>query len=179
GINSGEDPTGAPPTARAFTLFDAWETAGGTYAEARRAVARGQEIFNGRTFTARASTCSSCHNAPNAGSSSTARLFDVGVSAAARRTPDLPLYTFRCVAGPLAGQARATTDPGLALISGRCEDIGRFKVPVLRGLAARPPYFHNGAAATLDDVVTFYDQQFGIGLTSAERADLAAFLRAL
>lgn len=179
GINSSEDPTGTPPTALAFTLFDAWTTATGTRAAPRQSIARGQAIFNTRTFTARASTCSSCHNAPNAGSNSTALLFDIGVSAADRRTPDLPLYTFRCVSGPLAGQRRVTTDPGLALISGRCQDIGKFKVPALRGLAARPPYFHNGSAATLDDVVTFYDAQFAIGLTAAERADLAAFLRAL
>lgn len=101
------------------------------------------------------------------------------MSAAERRTPDLPLYTFRCISGALAGQTRVTTDPGLGLITGRCQDIGKFKVPTLRGLAARPPYFHNGSAATLDDVVTFYDQQFGIGLTPAERSDLVAFLRAL
>ncbi len=179
GINSSQDPTGTPPTARAFTLFDAWTTAVGPYGAARQAIARGQEIFNSRTFTARASTCSSCHNAPNAGSSSTALLFDIGVSAAERRTPDLPLYTFRCVSGSLAGQTRVTTDPGLALITGRCQDIGKFKVPTLRGLAPRPPYFHNGAAATLDDVVVHYDQQFGIGLTPAEQSDLVAFLRAL
>lgn len=179
GINSAQDPTGAPPTARAFTLFDAWSTADGPHSAARQAIARGQEVFNGKTFTTRRSTCSSCHNAPNAGSSSTALLFNVGVSAAERRTPDLPLYTFRCVSGALAGQTRVTTDPGLGLITGRCQDIGKFKVPTLRGLAARPPYFHNGSAATLDDVVAFYDQQFGIGLTPAERSDLAAFLRAL
>jgi hypothetical protein len=179
GINSSQDPTGTPPTARAFTLFDAWATAVGPYGAGRQAIARGQEIFNGKTFTARASTCSSCHNAPNAGSNSTALFFDVGVSAAARRTPDLPLYTFRCVSGSLAGQTRVTTDPGLALVTGRCQDIGKFKVPTLRGLAARPPYFHNGSAATLDDVVVFYDQQFGIGLTPAEQSDLVAFLRAL
>lgn len=179
GINSAQDPTGAPPTARAFTLFEAWGTANGPFSAARQAIARGQEVFNGRTFTPRRSTCSSCHNAPNAGSSSTAQLFDIGVSAAARRTPDLPLYTFRCTSGQLAGQTRITTDPGLGLITGRCEDIGRFKVPTLRGLAARPPYFHNGAAATLDDVVTFYDQRFGIRLTPGERSDLVAFLRAL
>lgn len=179
GINSSEDPTGTPPTALAFTLFDAWTTATGGDAAPRQAIARGQAIFNTRTFTPRASTCSSCHNAPNAGSNSMALLFDVGVSAERRRTADLPLYTFRCVSGPLAGQTRVTTDPGLALISGRCQDIGKFKVPTLRGLAARPPYFHNGAAATLDDVVTFYDLHFAIGFTQAEREDLAAFLRAL
>ena len=179
GINSAQDPTGAPPTARAFTLFEAWRTARGPFSAARQAIARGQEVFNGRTFTPRRSTCSSCHNAPNAGSNSTALLFDIGVSAAARRTPDLPLYTFRCNSGQLAGQTRVTTDPGLGLITGRCQDIGKFKVPTLRGLAARPPYFHNGAAATLDDVVTFYDLQFAISLTAAERSDLVAFLRAL
>jgi cytochrome c peroxidase len=179
GINSSEDPTGTPPTALAFTVFDAWTTATGADAAPRQAIARGQAIFNTRTFTPRASTCSSCHNAPNAGSNSRALLFDVGVSAEQRRTADLPLYTFRCVSGPLAGQTRVTTDPGLALISGRCQDIGKFKVPTLRGLSARPPYFHNGAAATLDDVVTFYDLHFAIGFTQAEREDLAAFLRAL
>jgi cytochrome c peroxidase len=179
GINSSEDPTGAPPTAVAFTLFEAWATAAGDRAAARQAIARGQAIFNTRTFTARASTCTSCHNAPNAGSNSTALLFDIGVSDERRRTPDLPLYTLRCLSGTLAGQTRVTTDPGLALISGRCADIGKFKVPVLRGLAARPPYFHNGSAATLDEVITFYDIHFGIGFTPAERADLTAFLRAL
>jgi hypothetical protein len=179
GINSSEDPMGTPPTALAFTLFDAWTTATGPNAAARQAIARGQDLFNTKTFSPNASTCSSCHNAPNAGSNSTALLFDIGVSAARRRTPDMPLYTFRCVSGPLAGRTHQSTDPGLALVSGRCEDFDKFKVPMLRGLAARPPYFHNGAAATLDDVVTFYDIHFAIGLTQAERSDLAAFLRAL
>jgi cytochrome c peroxidase len=54
-----------------------------------------------------------------------------------------------------------------------------FKGPVLRGLAARAPYFHNGLAGTLADVVAFYDRRFGIGLTAQDTADLVAFLRAL
>jgi cytochrome c peroxidase len=41
------------------------------------------------------------------------------------------------------------------------------------------PWFHNGAAATLEDVVQFYDQRFGIGLSPQDKADLVAFLRAL
>jgi cytochrome c peroxidase len=49
----------------------------------------------------------------------------------------------------------------------------------LRGLAARAPYFHNGSAATLQDVVEFYDQRFNIGLTNQEKTDLAAFLNSL
>jgi cytochrome c peroxidase len=46
-------------------------------------------------------------------------------------------------------------------------------------LSSRAPYFHNGAAATLEEVVDFYERRFGIGLTVQERADLLAFLRAL
>jgi len=64
-------------------------------------------------------------------------------------------------------------------VTGRCEDVGRFKVPTLRALAARAPYFHNGSAATLEDVVEYYDRRFSIGFTASERTDLIAFLRAL
>ena len=55
----------------------------------------------------------------------------------------------------------------------------RFKGPILRGLAGRAPYFHNGSAAALLDAVNFYDIRFGLGLTSQQRADLVAFLGAL
>jgi cytochrome c peroxidase len=50
---------------------------------------------------------------------------------------------------------------------------------VLRGLAARAPYFHNGSAATLDEVIQFYKTRFGLSLTAQEQADLIAFLRGL
>jgi len=49
------------------------------------------------------------------------------------------------------------------LISGKCADIGKVKEPIVRGLAARAPYFHNGSAATLLDVVEFYNQRFNLG----------------
>ena len=41
------------------------------------------------------------------------------------------------------------------------------------------PYFHDGSAATLADVIALYDRRFDIGLTAREKADLLAFLRAL
>ncbi len=72
-----------------------------------------------------------------------------------------------------------TSDPGKALISGKCSDVNRIKGPILRGLAARAPYFHNGAAASLDEVVNFYNDRFQMGLTDAERAELVAFLSSL
>ena len=58
-------------------------------------------------------------------------------------------------------------------------DLGRFKTPTIRALAARAPYFHNGIAATLEDVVRHYETHLGFIFTDAERADLVAFLNAL
>ena len=49
----------------------------------------------------------------------------------------------------------------------------------MTGVASRPPYFHNGSAQTLAEVVEFYEQRFHIGLTSGEKKDLVAFLSAL
>jgi len=61
----------------------------------------------------------------------------------------MPVFQLVCNQGPLAGQTFYTTDPGKALLTGQCSDIGRGKGLILRGLAARAPYFHNGAAANL------------------------------
>ena len=71
------------------------------------------------------------------------------------------------------------TDLGRALITGNCADIGKVKGPILRGLAARAPYFHNGSAATLREVGNFYDQRFGIGFTDQQKNDLVNFLKTL
>ena len=88
----------------------------------------------------------------------------------------MPLYTLR---NSWTGEVVQTTDPGRAMVTGKWRDVGKFKGPILRALAARPPYFHDGSAATLEDVVAFYDTRFNLRLTDAEKADLAAFLRAL
>ena len=157
---------------------------------AREAVARGQEIFNTRGFTianvrgvndalgvtALPGTCTTCHDTPNVGNHSTSLPLDLGLTTAAVRTPDMPLYTFR---NNMTGEVIQTTDPGRALITGKWEHMSLFKGPVLRGLASRAPYFHNGFAATLADVVEFYDSRFNIGLSAKEKSDLVAFLKAL
>ena len=72
---------------------------------------------------------------------------------------------------PLADKLLVTA----ALVS----DIGKFKWPILRGVAARAPYFHNGSARDLPTLVDFYDARFGMGLSAGEKADLVAFLGAL
>ena len=193
GINDtlGADPTGAPFNPEAMTLFAAWSGLGGTRSgEARAAVARGEDLFNHKPFDVTGvrglndalgvpsirGTCTTCHNTPDVGDHSVALPLDLGLTDASRRTPDLPLYTLRNKA---TGETFQTSDPGRALISGKWKDLSRFKGPVLRGLAARAPYFHNGSAASLSEAVNFYDGRFGIGLTAREKSDLVAFLRSL
>jgi hypothetical protein len=178
----GENPGGG--NSSVFSLFSAWENASSA---ARAQIARGEKIFNEKTFVANGvggapspsfgARCSTCHNAFDAGSDSLVEFLDIGTAdGGARRPPDLPMYTLRNRATRALLQ---TTDPGRAMITGKWADIGRFKVPGLRGLAARAPYFHNGLAPNLDAVVDFYDQRFSIGFTPQEHADLVAFLGAL
>ena len=116
------------------------------------------------------------HNSSNNGTSTNDLLFDVGAASAAARTPDLPLYTFR---NRTTGEVRQLTDAGRGNITGLWRDLGRFKTPTLRALAARTPYFHNGIAETLEDVVRHYETHLGFIFTKRERADLVAFLQAL
>jgi cytochrome c peroxidase len=123
-----------------------------------------------------AGTCTTCHDSPNVGNHSVALPINIGTADASLRTPDMPLYTLRNNA---TGALVQTTDPARALITGKWADIGKVKGPVLRGLAARAPYFHNGMAASLDAAVDFYDTRFNIGFTAQEKRDLVAFLNAL
>lgn len=193
------NPTGAPFDPNAFTIFDAWRKLDGTSDDpvtmARAAVARGQQIFNTRSFTIGGvaglngetfpsgvsvpaqfqGTCTVCHDTPNAGNHSVKAPLDIGLTDPAI-APYLPVYSLRNLA---TQDLVRTTDPGRAMITGKWRDIGKFKGPILRALAARAPYFHNGSAATLEDVVTFYNSRFAIDLTAQEKADLVAFLRAL
>jgi cytochrome c peroxidase len=101
---------------------------------------------------------------------------DIGLTDVSRRTPDMPLYTLRNLT---TGERRKTTDPGRALITGKWNDIGKFKGPVLRGLAGRAPYFHDGSAEDLNAVLDFYSTRFGVHFTDQEREDLIAFLNSL
>jgi cytochrome c peroxidase len=100
--------------------------------------------------------------------------------------PDVPVFKITGCPDPFADPTQPaapyvifTTDPGKGLISGLCSDVSRTKGPVLRGLAARAPYFHNGAAQNLDQLVNFYNQRFQMNLTNEEKQQLIAFLNSL
>jgi len=194
GINDpiGKNPMGTAFDPSAMTMFAPWATNGGNGAPGwRRAmIARGEVVFNTHPITLTGvkglndtlgvpslqGTCTTCHDTPNVGNHSIAMALDIGLTDASRRTPDLPLYTLR---NKTTGQTIQTTDPGKALISGKWADIGKFKGPILRAVSLRAPYFHNGSAASLGDVLDFYESRFGLGLTVQERADLIAFLQAI
>ena len=181
-----------------FDLYTPWESiTGKTAAELlQESVARGQQIFNTLTFNISGvrgfndvlgepsvpGTCASCHNTENFGNRSVGGTMEIGIdNDIVLNTTGLPVFTLQCTAGPLSGQIFVTNDPGRALISGQCGDIGSFKVPSLRGLAARAPYFHNGSAATLVDVINHYNFIFNITprFTTKQTTDLANFLETL
>jgi cytochrome c peroxidase len=203
GINDplGQNPTGKPFNSEVFNLYSNWSSLRGDdpKTERRRAIARGEDLFNNTKINITGvaglndalhqpsvtATCTTCHNTPAAGNHSVKLPLNIGIADAGKNSPpaldigDLPVFTIWCTSGPLAGQLFEVTDPGLSLITGKCADIGKLKGPILRGLAARAPYFHNGAAATLADVVEFYNQRFDIGFTDQQKADLVAFLISL
>ena len=158
-------------TAGRFNLFDVWI---GDSNRLRAQIARGQEIFN--SVNANGRSCNGCHSSANNGTNVNNAMFDIRTASAEARTPDLPLYTFR---NRTTGEIRQLTDAGRGNITGLWSDLGRFKTPTLRALSARAPYFHNGIAATLEDVVRHYEHHLGFVFTDQERADLVAFLGAL
>jgi cytochrome c peroxidase len=99
-------------------------------------------------------------------------------------SPELPLFKLTCnqpgaQPHPYLGVVVYTQDPGFALTTGRCRDIGKITMQNMRGLAARAPYFSNGSARTLRDIVDFYDRRYRIGYTEREKQDLTNLLSVL
>jgi cytochrome c peroxidase len=200
GINDplGGNPSGAAFDPAIFNLFSAWAAKDRDRnrdededsREKRAAVVRGQTLFNSLPIPITGvaglndnlgvavipGTCGTCHDSPNAGNHSLSVPLNIGLADASRRTLDLPLFTLK---NNTTGEQVQTSDPGRAMVSGKWADIGKFKGPVLRGLAARAPYFHNGSAATLLDAVDFYNDRFNLNLTREQKADLVAFLKTL
>ena len=159
-----------PRIAGAFDLFDAWA---GHENPRRAQIARGQALFNG--VNASGGSCRACHNSANDGTNIEAcSLISDGVRCSANAGPaalHVPQQNHR--------RNATATDAGRGNVTGLWSDLGRFKTPTLRALAARAPYFHNGIAATVEDVIRHYELRLGFIFTDAERADLAAFLKAL
>ena len=184
-----------------FGVFTTWKN--GDYLHA--SIARGADIFMYRQFWVRDAahfntsgvgnpikgTCASCHNAPMTGQDLAAGWVDAGTtnfptwteSPAWAESSELPVFKITCSRDadphPYLGRVIYTTDPGRALITGKCADVGAIVMQQLRGLAARAPYFANGSAKNLREVVDFYDRRFDMKLTDQEKVDLTNFLGVL
>jgi cytochrome c peroxidase len=137
-------------------------------------------------------TCGTCHDTPNVGNHSFPTPLNIGTGDPSPSSPlvnlggldlsYLPQITV-CQKDPTTGlptnNCKTTTDLGQALIDGNFDHVGKIKGPILRGLAGRAPYFHNGSATTLMDVVNFYNTRFTLGLTDQQKGDMVAFLKTL
>ena len=137
-------------------------------------------------------TCGTCHDTPNVGNHSFPTPLNIGTgdpspsNASANLggldvsyLPAITVCKTDLVTGGPTSICKTTTDLGQALIDGRFDHVGKIKGPILRGLSARAPYFHNGSAQTLLDAVQFYEGRFGLVLTPREESDLVEFLSAL
>ncbi|MEO8307996.1 MAG: hypothetical protein ABI616_08140 [Pseudomonadota bacterium] len=175
---------------------------------ARESIQRGHDVYMFRTFWIRDSmhlntvglgnptkrTCATCHGMHLTGMDTANGWMDIGTTNKpwASEVPlnpwnatheGMPLFKVTCKdrvpPHPFLGRVIYTQDPGRALISGRCNDVGTIVIQQLRGLAARAPYFSNGSAATLREVVDFYDRRYNIGYSEQEKQDLVNFMGAL
>ena len=97
--------------------------------------------------------CAGCHSGPEFTDANT-RLHDPSEVASEPEPNGVPSYA-----------SRAATK--------------QYRTAPLKGVWQHPPYFHNGSAATLQDVVIAYNTKKSLGLTNAEVADVAQYLKSL
>lgn len=151
------------------------------------AALRGEALFFGERLE-----CHHCHNGVNFTDSERDGRNPMGTSA----FHNTGLYN-------IDGKGAYPSDnTGIREITGRADDMGRFRTPSLRNVAVTAPYFHDGSAATLDDVIDHYaaggrtiksGPNAGVGkdnplkssfisgftISPSEREDLKAFLNSL
>jgi len=100
-----------------------------------------------------AGTCATCHTGPEFTDANT-RLHPVSDSMGEPEPPGVPSYA-----------SRSATK--------------MYRTSPLKGVWQHPPYFHNGTAATLEDVVHTYNERRNLGLTNDQQADLVQYLESL
>lgn len=87
-----------------------------------------------------------------------------------------------CHSGPAFSDAptlHAASETGMDPTEAERSATGMYRTTPLRGAWQHPPYFHDGSAETLADVVEHYDAELDLGLTAMEKADLTEYLRSL
>ena len=160
------------------------------------AARRGLALFIGKA------ACNDCHRGPVLSDN---EFHNVGVpQAVGEHTPPVDEGRFEDIPALLrsswnsVGRYSANVEAGEAKLAGLdAEDTstrGKFRTAALLNVAETAPYFHNGSAATLEDVVRHYNTGGGpagsfageasprlrpLGLTEQEQRDLVEFLRSL
>jgi len=189
------DPVLSPATfnRKVFNIYDAWEVfaVNGHHddceQDAKAAIYRGQEVFNFNEFDISGvpgfndvigqdpyrGTCSTCHNTPNVGGHSVIRMMDIGTADEPNCSEGLPILQVTLISDTT--QVRRICDMGRGT-NGVWADLAKFRVPPLRGLAGRPPYFHDGQAKNIKQAIKYHENRFNIDLSHGKRADLEAFL---
>jgi len=197
---------GNNPVNRVFGTFAMWLNPRGEgdgeptpQEEFRASVARGANVFFDKRFLIqdvgvyndkglgnpfKRSCASGCHNTVLAGMDLAPGFMDLGLNNWPwNRREDLPLFKATCrddaVPQSYLGRVIYTHDPGRALVTGKCSDIGASMTQQMRGLAARAPYFMGGEADNLREMVDFYDRRFNIRYTEQEKQDLVNFMSVL
>jgi hypothetical protein len=164
----------------------------------RLSIARGALTFRNKTFLITDSSgintpigfgnpvrnsCVFCHNMTQMGNDVAPGQVDLGTTTVpfADPMPDLPLFRITCHGQPhpYYGRVILTMDPGFALTTGRCADVGKITLQSMRGLAARAPYFSNGSAKNLRAVIDYYERRYSIGYTEQEKQDLVNLMSVL
>ncbi|HSM36108.1 MAG TPA: hypothetical protein VK837_06895 [Longimicrobiales bacterium] len=86
-----------------------------------------------------------------------------------------------CHAGPsyTNGNLHDPEETGMDPIHAQRSTTKQYRATPLRALWQHAPYFHDGSAETLADVVDHYDGVLGLGLSSGQKADLVAYLSSL
>ena len=179
----------------ANSSFDRWYYGGDETAIGKPA-RRGFKLFTGKA------NCASCHLIGNRHALFTDhRLHNTGTGYIGdvlrpRKTGPVNIEIAPGMKVPLSRKAVDDVDEGHLKDLGRMEvtgsprDLYRFKTPSLRNIALTAPYMHDGSFTTLRQVVEFYNRGAPkasnadprikpLGLSSAEMADLVAFLESL
>ena len=109
---------------------------------------------------------------------------------ATRNAANLKTHTIRCTNPDGSILVRTgRPDPGRGFVTGVCNDISRFEARSLYNVVNHAPYFHDGSANTLEDVMATYNQffftlpatlqKFGPPMSDADTADVIAFVKRL
>jgi hypothetical protein len=113
----------------------------------------GAAAARGQALFAGKASCATCHSGPEF-TDANVRLHPVADAMGEPEAPGVPSYA-----------SRSATK--------------QYRTAPLKGVWQHPPYFHNGSAATLTDVVQTYNERRSLGLTEAEIADLVEYLKSL